>query len=482
MAQDEITLHPRGPTQQSGAPASVPQSSLPVQSQLPQQQQGPSTLQRLLPLIQFASLAALQGPTAAGGFGQSFTRTSLAQERLAQQSARDRAIVSQNAQRMKQQEVTNRRMQRATDAQIAGARQRAEIAREERVQRIITGARTATSEVFSREEHDEALASFMREAELIGINPNIVRRAVPFVSDRASRLSGSDRAKRAKALTDQYDPEQLRELLREGGTVMVNGEQVPIVEILRASPTTAFDSDGNVVVAGQSGATTSDDIFPKSEFGFALRSYVNDTGKSPSELTSEDFDAIQALAVDPLSNTSRESLTRLLRQDAQRETASTRELNSLIARMRIAMDEARKGNRAAADEVMLTTFARINDPASVVRESEFWRLASGLSLLSRAEGIKSRLETGGQSIPLDELENFARVAERIGASQRSSVGDILSRIRRQATRSQLVVDEIVPSGISLDVPSDTETNVDGGLPDPTVQRMEFVNGVLTRVP
>lgn len=472
MPNDPIPLPPSGPPQ---VPTAAPEPS------------GGGfldTLQALAPLIQFASIAGLQGPAAAGGFGQAFAQTALARDQLAQSAARDRVIATQNEERLRQQAVSEQRMQRSMRANLAAARERQRSEEDSRIQALIAGARKATAQVFSREEHDETLQSFLREAEEVGVNPNRIRRAVPFVSERAGRLSRTESAKKAASITQQYDPDQLSELLRQGALMDIDGDGVftPLVDVLRASPTTAVDREGNILLSKKNtGGTTSDDIFPKSEFGLAARAYANQTGKPPSEWDQDDFDAVQQLASGPLSDTTREILTRQLRNDAEDATSSLRDMNGLVGRMRIAMDEARKGNRAAGYDLLLTTFQRINDPGSVVRENEFWRLSSGLSLKSRAEGIYERLLKGGQAIPIDELEGFARVAERVATGMKSATVDALARIRRQAKRNDLFVDEILPDPTTLDVQS-AETNVLGGNPDPSVQRLEFRNGVLTKVP
>jgi hypothetical protein len=105
--------------------------------------------------------------------------------------------------------------------------------------------------------------------------------------------------------------------------------------------------------------------------------------------------------------------TRALRNDFMRETTAAREVQSQAAQMAQGIQAARQGNMAAGSQAVLVTFQKILDPTSVVRESEYARSASGQALLSRMQGAYEKLAKGGAGVPVQELEQFAQMANSI---------------------------------------------------------------------
>ena len=57
------------------------------------------------------------------------------------------------------------------------------------------------------------------------------------------------------------------------------------------------------------------------------------------------------------------------------------------------------------------TFQKILDPTSVVRESEYARSSSGLSMFERVKGAAEKLGKGGAGVSVSELQAFARLAD-----------------------------------------------------------------------
>ena len=93
-------------------------------------------------------------------------------------------------------------------------------------------------------------------------------------------------------------------------------------------------------------------------------------------------------------------------------TGTARALTQQRDLMKIGLEQAKAGDMAAGSQAVLVTFQKILDPTSVVRESEYARSASGLSILEQAEGAFKRLQAGGAGLTVEQLESFSRLADR----------------------------------------------------------------------
>ena len=102
---------------------------------------------------------------------------------------------------------------------------------------------------------------------------------------------------------------------------------------------------------------------------------------------------------------------RALAGDWQDATKPVRDLSRQRDLMQIGLEAARRGDMAAGSQAVLVTFQKILDPSSVVRESEYARSSSGLSMLERIRGAAEKLGKGGAGVSIPELEAFARLAD-----------------------------------------------------------------------
>lgn len=96
----------------------------------------------------------------------------------------------------------------------------------------------------------------------------------------------------------------------------------------------------------------------------------------------------------------------------------------------------------AASQGVLVAFQKLLDPTSVVRESEYSRSASGLSLLSQIEGKYAQLTQGGAGVSAKDLKEFVELGElwlqgyedsmmgyaQRTANQAASIGADLTRV------------------------------------------------------
>jgi len=83
-------------------------------------------------------------------------------------------------------------------------------------------------------------------------------------------------------------------------------------------------------------------------------------------------------------------------------------------------------------QAVLVTFQKILDPTSVVRESEYARSASGLSLLSRMEGYIDRLKVGGAGVPKKDLAAMVETARQFLENTKGSTKGLRTRVGRTA--------------------------------------------------
>jgi hypothetical protein len=83
---------------------------------------------------------------------------------------------------------------------------------------------------------------------------------------------------------------------------------------------------------------------------------------------------------------------------------------SQLGYMEEGINAAKRGDMNAGSQAVLITFQRILDPTSVVRESEYARSSSGLSMLNRMQGMYDKVVSGGAGVPAAQLEEFARLA------------------------------------------------------------------------
>lgn len=92
------------------------------------------------------------------------------------------------------------------------------------------------------------------------------------------------------------------------------------------------------------------------------------------------------------------------------------------------------------------TFQKILDPTSVVRESEYARSASGLSLLARLEGLWMRIGKGGAGVSIPDLQQFVDLAGQFTANQKRFANESKQQIdsiaREYGLKPELITREI----------------------------------------
>lgn len=108
---------------------------------------------------------------------------------------------------------------------------------------------------------------------------------------------------------------------------------------------------------------------------------------------------------------------RSLRNDFDRETKAAQTVQQQLALMESSLKAVKEGRSPAGSQGVLVTFQKILDPTSVVRESEYERSGSGLSLLGRIQGQWDKIQQGGAGVPVKDLEDFVALARSFAQNQ-----------------------------------------------------------------
>jgi hypothetical protein len=126
------------------------------------------------------------------------------------------------------------------------------------------------------------------------------------------------------------------------------------------------------------------------------------------ELANAGYDVPQVIGFEDKIN-----LERDLKKEFEQYSKSAKESSRQIKVMNTSFEEAKKDpdKMNAASQGVLVVFQKMLDPTSVVRESEYARSATGLSLAGRMESAISKLQKGGE-VSLDELRNFVEMGNR----------------------------------------------------------------------
>jgi hypothetical protein len=176
--------------------------------------------------------------------------------------------------------------------------------------------------------------------------------------------------------------------------------------------------------------------------------------------------------------------TRQLRNDFTRETASARTVQQQLALMKSSLAAVQAGAEAPGSQGVLVTFQKILDPTSVVRESEYARSASGLSLLGRLEGQWMKISQGGAGVTPGDLAQFVSLAEQFAQNQARFANETKQQVDAMATRFGLD-----PALITREFPdtppqqAQPASPASGGAASPPVQKWgRDSNGRPVRVP
>jgi hypothetical protein len=156
--------------------------------------------------------------------------------------------------------------------------------------------------------------------------------------------------------------------------------------------------------------------------------------KSDSLTPYQKFQATQAIAAAAARNTS--AATELKRQ------------GDIINQTWDRYKSGEAGDLNATTQALVTTFNKILDPGSVVRETEYDRSAAGQSLLASIEGKLARVSQGGPGLTPESLQEIVDLANSYTANAQASVQAINERAQKQAEYFGLNSDFVTTPGFS----------------------------------
>lgn len=145
-----------------------------------------------------------------------------------------------------------------------------------------------------------------------------------------------------------------------------------------------------------------------------------------------------ALGITPTEVTDPQQLftnIRNLRNDFQ-GTPVIKDLNEIRGRLDVldrAMQESQNsGSLIAVDQALITTFNKLLDPTSVVRESEYARTASDQSFLNLLKGKWEKIQSGGAGLTQDEREAIARMGREFANAAEQRAQPIIQQYTNDA--------------------------------------------------
>ena len=332
----------------------------------------------------------------------------------------------------------------------------------------------------------EAFNQYLEYAESIigGIDPSFqagsLRRTIAFPASKAAKKKQTEAiAKLERLQRAGWTPEALHQAAERGDTV--GGEKI---RDLLALAEMQVQSGGKAVAPPAKPVNLQGD-------DMKLEAKARELGKKVADLTVEEINAaLKAPAavneqVSPIyreyQDAKREGYTGTFQQyqneDAnrkrpvvagQRPITQTAEAN-LVAKLAKDWTTASHGEREVArqyqimqaglsrfdadpnggSQAIITTFNKILDPTSVVRETEYARSAHGVSLLQRMEGYRERLSKGGAGIPKAQLQEMVNTAAEFLKRTKTSNAGVRRRLALTADRYS-IPHELVFSDIPED--------------------------------
>lgn len=112
------------------------------------------------------------------------------------------------------------------------------------------------------------------------------------------------------------------------------------------------------------------------------------------------------------------------------------------------------GDRSLNTQAIVTSFNKILDPTSVVRESEYDRTAAGQSLIAQLEGKVQQIATGGAGITDATIKEAADIADQYLKESQASVLQQNERARTMANEFGLNPDFVTTGGYTQTSPDD----------------------------
>jgi hypothetical protein len=138
-----------------------------------------------------------------------------------------------------------------------------------------------------------------------------------------------------------------------------------------------------------------------------------------------------------------------------------RNVNGVNALWRDYQSNPKKGLNAVS-QAIITSYGKILDPGSVVRESEYARTPEGLSLVNKAQGWIEKMQKGGAGLTASDLNEFINAINVLGTNAQKEINSQIQTARAYGDKYGL--DTSLMGGQSISGTSGTsETKVVNGI-------------------
>lgn len=127
--------------------------------------------------------------------------------------------------------------------------------------------------------------------------------------------------------------------------------------------------------------------------------------------------------------------TQAIQKTTQTNTDASRELNrqgSILEQTWNRYKNGEAGDLNATTQAIVTTFNKILDPTSVVRETEYDRSSAGQALISAIEGRIARISQGGPGLTPESLAELVDLGLTYSKNAQASIATANERARQQA--------------------------------------------------
>jgi hypothetical protein len=139
--------------------------------------------------------------------------------------------------------------------------------------------------------------------------------------------------------------------------------------------------------------------------------------------------------------------TQAISKETQARTENAREVARQVGLMNQAYSALENdGNLNFATQAIVTTYNKILDPTSVVRETEYDRTAAGQSLLERINGKFTQISQGGGGITKENLQEAVQLANQYLQSSQQSMLRQNQRAQQMAEQFGLNPDFVTSDG------------------------------------
>ena len=152
-------------------------------------------------------------------------------------------------------------------------------------------------------------------------------------------------------------------------------------------------------------------------------------------------------AVDSLTPYQKFQATQSIAKDVQARTANAREMARQAKLITDSYNNVLKGgDRSLNTQAIITSFNKILDPTSVVRESEYDRTAQGQALIEQLRGKYDQIVAGGAGVTESTLKEASDIAQTYLKSSQASINEENERAKAMARQFGLTEENVTSTG------------------------------------